>query len=236
MFIQKSLVIIGETHGVASNPAIIDWVVRLVDAHSILLELEKKWTSYLKNITSKKSAHSFARALAKEQWITQSGLIGKEHVRFFSRWIKKGIALYGVKVERLEWNSAERLTAQEIRKKCAQYKTGTYGILVVGSLHARNKPFYFFSNKKRVQRYTPLGYLLKDVSVSIRIVYRGGTFFNFGIRKIRTRHPATLDVCGAAYRIRKSRSVYFDYDLLVGVASPIKTLRIRKDKEVSRLG
>ncbi|MBP6855748.1 MAG: hypothetical protein KBC26_02125 [Candidatus Pacebacteria bacterium] len=223
MFIRKPLVIIGETHGVASNPAVIDWVVRVVNAHSILLELEKKWTSYLKNIASKKSAHSFVRALAKEQWIVQSGLIGKEHLPFLLRWSKEKRNIVGIKVEHPAWNDAERLTAQEIRRNLNVLKRNRQNIAVVGNLHARTKPFRLFSAGEGVRRYIPLGYLLRDVAVSIRVVYCGGTCMNFGFKKIQKHRLIHVNQEGA-YVIRKSRSSYFDYDIFVGRAVPMKPL------------
>lgn len=89
--------------------------------------------------------------------------------------------------------------------------------MVVGSLHARKKKFFLGK-----QKYIPLAsYLPKAHTLSFKLKYIYGSFFNISLRKIK---PETKEKLSRTVFIRWSKSPNFDYEIIIRKAHPITIL------------
>lgn len=85
--------------------------------------------------------------------------------------------------------------------------------LVVGNLHARKREFTL--NR---MTYKPFASYFRDAIV-IKLSYHGGHYYNFGIKKMNSRvFPGR--------EISKSRSKFFDLEVAVPSASPVRPLKL----------
>jgi len=218
---KKQLLILGETHGIVANLIVIDWLVQNWGASVILFELEEKWTHHLQKISSPSGLRKFIRAVDEERWITEGGLIGREHIPFLRLWNTQNVTLRGVKIEHKDWNKAEKLTVENVARILHSQQNKKI-IFVTGNFHARKSKFDFVINNK-IYTAIPMGMLLKKYSISMCIKYEEGRFRNFGIRKIHGEHTSHISTKNGPI-IKKSRSKYYDYNVLTGHAYPIAEL------------
>lgn len=195
---KDALFILGEFHGVASNPKIILDLVKILKITHVCFELETKWNTYFKSFDK----GVFLDALNNERWILDSGLMTKRHIPCIEKLLNKGIRVSAVRKEGENWNENEKRTADFIRKII--HKNDRV-LVVVGLLHARKKEFLLSGEK-----YIPMGLHLPQ-STHIQIRYGNTVGYNFGkvILQDKRIHNSKGNVI-----LTKSRSRYFDYDVI----------------------
>ena len=215
---HKRLILLGEIHGAEVNTKIIARLVSELKIRIIMLELEKKWSSSLSTLKKKKYI-SLIDLFKKEQWIFESGLLGKKHLILFRRFLLNGKEIIPVKTENKIWNNAEKLTANNV-DKILKNTAGT-AILIMGNLHTRKKTF-FMKEKGKKKKYIPLGSYLNSRAVSVCIRYGKGEAFNF--RPIILKDKEAYNSGTALGILRKSRSKFYDFDYLVKSTKPISRI------------
>ena len=88
-------------------------------------------------------------------------------------------------------------------------------LLVVGNLHARKKSF-----KIDGKIHTPIGSLLAQTSLSVKIRYGSGSLYNFRSLKVHDKYVIKRQNQNSKLGLQKSRSKYFDYDYLISETEP----------------
>lgn len=212
------LLILGEIHGAESNPRVINDFVKSFGIRSILIEVEsrhKKAFGFLKNGNPKR----FLKALKKDNWIFDAGVVGAAHLKLFQNYLKKGINIIPAKIESRNWNAAESKTARNIEKILAKIGSRGPALLVFGRLHARKTNFRL--NRKS---YKPLGALLRDNAVSIGIHYGRGEVFNFRKIKIKDENIKKF-ISKGAKGLTASNNRYFDYFYIIPNTKAIKLVK-----------
>lgn len=200
---------IGEIHGAAVNTEIVELLSEKFGVKTILTELEKKWNRYL----DRPGLELFKKNILKEKWLIESGLVSENHIFAYNKIILNGGKIIATRIENRNWNDSEKLTAQYVLN-LLDYKYNNLPLITTyGNLHARNKSFMMIL-KKRKSEFVPLGYYLKDKAIFFRIRYAEGNAYNFGPKKLRDDKALEL-IKGNNTLIIKSRSRFFDYDILV---------------------
>lgn len=177
---NKRLLILGETHGAKINPEILDVFVNKLGIQTVMLELETKWQSTFELLKNKPA--EFVREISKEEWLVQSGLIGREHLPILGKFLENGKKIVPIKIDDRDWDTADRKTADFIRKYIQENPREKI-LLVIGNLHARTKPFILTDNNQGTKN-TPLGYHLANIAISTLIRYPKGEIYNFDQIKI----------------------------------------------------
>lgn len=220
---KKRIIFLGEIHGAKINSAIIDEFVNKLEINVIMVELESKWEKsflYLK----KGQKEKFIKSFKKEDWIFQSGLIGDEHIKLFSKYLKEGEKIIPIKIENKNWNISESRTSKNI-KSILEANPNKNLLLIMGKLHARKKPFLFNFNNK-IKRLIPTGFNIGKYSINIQIRYGNGEIYNFGKVKIYDKFALRYFEKNSGGLI-KSHSQYFDYDFIVPNTQAINPIKIK---------
>lgn len=224
---KKPILIIGEIHGALENIDILDFLRKQLNVKVIFIELESKWDKYFK-YSNKKSFNREMRGKlfsSRESWLIESGLIGEECFAFWQSLLQEGCRIICAKIEHRDWNIAEQRTADNILKiikKMEKNLNKERFIIVFGKLHARKNKFSI-NYKNKILNLKPMGYLLREYSASLQIRYGLGEIYNFDTKKVDDKKAIKL--LGKHNMIlRKNRGKYFDYDLIVRKARPVKPL------------
>lgn len=203
--------LLGETHGALVNPKIIEMFVKKLEINIVIIELEKKWNVFFPLLI--KNENQFLQFIQKEKWICESGVIGKEHIILFQKLMQHGIKILPIKIENKNWNVAEQKTVKYITSILKKYPNKNV-LGVIGKLHARKKPFSLKENGKK-RKYIPLGSILHNASIHVRIRYQKGTIYNFGSMTIKDDGVKNRE------GLFVSRSPFFDYDFCIRTTRPI---------------
>lgn len=218
---KKHIIFLGEFHGAKINSAVVDKFVNELDIDVIMIELEAKWQksfSYLK----KGQEDKFIKSFKKEDWIFQSGLVGNEYIKLFSKYLKKGKKIIPIKVEDQDWNISETKTVKNI-KKFLKTNPNKNVLVIMGRLHMRKKPFYFnFDGKSK--RLIPIGSHFNKFSISVQIRYCNGEAYNF--RKMKINDGVVLKCYSQKNYLIKSHSQYFDYNFITSNTKAINPIKI----------
>lgn len=221
---NKIYILIGEIHGIKENVEILKLFTELYftkyDGKLILafewpMQLEKEINDYIQNRGN----------LNWRKWEFikyKDGRIFKEHI-FFLKWIKRinfrlqksqQIKIRCFDAIAKKWNERDKKMANVLLRDIKDKKTKV--IAMMGNFHASKKPFVF----DRV-KYIPLGsYLPKNKTISVKLEYISGYFYNGTIKKIP---PITKNINFASkFALRKTEKSGYDYILLVKKANSIK--------------
>lgn len=217
---KRNIILLGEMHGADINTKIIDTFVRQLKTHTIMIEVESKWQKIFPLLVN--NPKEFIKQLSKEHWITKSGLMGKEHIHLFRKYLKKNKKIVPIKIENRNWNKAEKQTAEAILNYIKKNPKEKTILIIVGNLHARKKPF-FLNEKNRKRKFIPLGFLLKKNATTVKIRYGQGEIYNFKNISIKDRGALKYK----KIVLQPSFSKYFDWDYIVPEAHPISLLRIK---------
>lgn len=206
--VKKPFILLGEIHGASINSNVIYWIIKKFNILDLFIELEGRLKKRI--INSNKNPNELYSKFKKDSWIFESGVIDEKKIKLFRKLNKNGIRINLSRIEIKDWNTSEKATASKILKQ----KKINRGLIIFGALHSRKRIFYSKSEKNR--KFIPLGFLLRNYSISIRIRYADGEIYNFGTKKISDRKAQKI-VKSEKKRpvIIKSQSKYFDYDLIV---------------------
>src|SRR5471032_1759300 len=94
---KKRLIILGEVHGAGINTSVINDFVEHMKIKVIMIELEVKWQKIFRLLKHKPS--QFINAINKENWIRESGLIGKEHILLYKKYMDQRKTILPIKIE-----------------------------------------------------------------------------------------------------------------------------------------
>lgn len=213
--LTNTVLLLGEIHGVRENIQALEYFVREAGIQTVCIEVGSEYAFDFRSLrmSSYKSLESKIRKRAPE--IFESGVLSQEHLQYYARLREQGIQVIPVKEEQKAWNSAEKRMAENIRTAVKTHAAPC--AVTVGNYHARNKRFRLSGD---AFLYTPLGWLLRDHSVSIQIRYAKGSAFNFHTIQLSDR-TAHEKLEGKKHKLIPSHSWYFNYDMLLRKASPV---------------
>ncbi len=218
-FSGKPLIVLGEVHGAKINIEVIRIFVDKFDIDTVFMELPVRWNKRLRSLKNGDSKPLY-KGLKKEIWVSDSGLIGQEHIELFKYLFSQGKEVVAITHEAKKWNEGELKTASNIKKRIRE---GEKYLLVVGNLHARNNHFRYSANKER-KTYTPIGYYLRGMGGYIRIRYGRAKVKNFGLIKL-IDEAALKDLGGRKNIVIPSRSRFYDYDFIVSSSGPVTAVK-----------
>jgi hypothetical protein len=216
----KSIIVLGEVHGIKTNIKVVRTFVDKFDIDTVLVELPVRWNKYLRSLKNGDPKLLY-EGLKKEAWVSDSGLIGQEHIELFKDLFSRGKEVVAVIRESKNWNEGELKTAGNIKKRI---RKGKKYLLVVGSLHARNNRFRYGINKTR-ETHTPIGYYLKGIGGYIRIRYGRAKAKNFELIKL-IDEAALKELGGRKNIVIPSRSSFYDYDFIVSSSGPVTAVKV----------
>jgi len=220
---KRHIIFLGETHGAKINPVIIDEFVNKLKIDVILVELEPKWKkSFL--YLEKGQKEKFIKSFKGEDWIFQSGIIGDQHIKLFSKYLKEGKKIIPIKIENKNWNVSESKTSKNI-KDIFKSNPDKNILLIMGKLHARKKTFKFNFNGE-TKRLIPVGFNIAKDSINIQIRFGNGEIYNFGKIKVNDKFALKYSQKNNKGLI-KSNSQYFDYDFVVSNTKAINPIKIK---------
>jgi len=209
-FDNKYLLLLGEKHGSDLNPEVIKVFVERLGVEILMLELETKWQRVLDLLPSHSNQEIYD-LFGKESWLLESGLFSFAHFDLFRKYLSEGKKIIAFKIENSNWNRAEKLTADFVEKFLERKRKKT--MVVMGNLHARKNSF-----KLAGKEYKPLGWHLKNCSISVRIRYSSGLIYNFGEKSVKEKiYPSHLPKKGD--KLVSSNSRYFDFDYILSKES-----------------
>lgn len=213
--LPHTALLLGEIHGVRQNIQALDYLVRTLGIHAVCIEVSSGYASDFRLLRMNSCRKLLNKIRKRDPWVFKAGVLSSEHLEYYATLQERGVHVIPVKEEQKVWNQAEKRMAENILK--AIKKTKTPCIATVGNYHARKKKFHVPDDNSL---YTPLGWLLRDLSVSIQIRYAKGAAFNF--HTIQLTDPTVKEKLGTEkLKLLTSRSQYFDYDMLLRKASPV---------------
>ncbi len=213
--LPNKILVLGEKHGAGANVPIINEFIKRLNIKLVMVEIESHHRQLLYSAVK---GNKIQLEKLKKNWIAQSGVIGKEHLRLFAELIKQNKTIEPIKNDHKTWNTAEQKTAETIKKVLKKHKN-LPTMIIMGSLHARKKSFKMTFESK-TKPYTPLGKILSDQVITVRIRYGKGHIYNFGLRKVTDQRILQNTQKGLA----KSPSIFFDYDYIIPKTKSIKLL------------
>ena len=213
--LQKAqLLILGEMHGAFANTQIASEFIQRIGIKTVLIEVDSKYSDLFPNLSVNNIGAIEAEIRKSDSWLFEAGVLSSTHLQLHATLCEQGIRVIPIKIEDKDWNTAEQLTSDKIRKLLATATTPA--IAIIGRLHARNK-CYKIQNKP----YAPLGWLLRDIAISVQIRYVAGEIYNFG--RISVSDKSATKFLGNKNKIlKKSQNRFFDFDYIVRTTRPLK--------------
>lgn len=184
-------IILGELHGTVQTPALLEQVLEAYRGTENSVAFACEWDvpqeaasaliAYLTHdatVTAQQVDDAF-RALNTDH----SGVFSDQHRAFLERVRQVNrdrdeairVICFGNGVD--EWNRRDEQMAHTIHEQGSELDTV---FVVTGSLHAKRRPFRLAGDT--ADRIPMASHFASEDSVSIRLEYDSGTFFNFGVQ------------------------------------------------------
>lgn len=215
--LKTRLLILGEMHGASVNPRIARELIRRLDIRTVLIEVNAKYAKLFSRLTVR-TLQKTAEVIRKtDPWLFEAGVLSMAHLRLYATLNEQNVRVIPVKIESRDWNRAENLTTEEIRRNIAPIPGPA--LAIVGRLHARKRLFVQDANGKP-QKYIPLGWRLRGQSVTMQIRYGKGEIYNFRCISVGEK-SVLLALDRKMQLLQVSRSIYFDFEYLVRDTKPL---------------
>ena len=178
--LSKDFIILGETHGIKENLDITKFFLKFFIDQNISIFFAIEWPINLEieinDYLLKKSSLNWKR------WVfsrSPDGRISKEHLKFLGWLKKKQIPIKCFDDNGKNWNDRDKKMAKNITDIHTKNKKSKI-IILLGNLHAKK---HFFDLNGKIFRPTA-SYLPKNKTISFKINYLSGQYFNMFIKKI----------------------------------------------------
>lgn len=212
-------ILLGETHGIRENLKVAKKITSFLIKQKTTPELALEWPKELAGKIKK-----FLKRGSDLNWRSwkfykyQDGRISKDHINFLE-WLqgkKIKIICFDENKPNLDWNQRDKKMAQNILESSKQRGNGKT-LAIVGNLHAKKRGFLLGKNS---YKYVPLGSLLpRGKTVSVKLNYLSGFYFNIDREKIISRHRAKAVLPN--FFVKKSRHTDYDYEIVIKKATPV---------------
>lgn len=217
---NNDFIVIGETHGIKENLDIIKYFINFLTDQNIPIILGIEWPSDL-NMEINDYVKKNKSDLNWKRWVFSSspdGRISKEHLKFLGWLKKKQIPIKCFDSNGKSWNDRDKKMAKNITDVFNKNKDHKI-IALMGNLHAKKHSFVLSGKVCR-----PLvSYLPKDKTISFKISYLSGRYFNMFVKKIELDKEIKLENKKA--KIIKLKNGVYDYEIFLKKATPVNILR-----------
>jgi len=229
--LKANFIILGETHGIKENLDVVKYFINFFTDQKIPVIFAIEWPHNL-NSEINEYIRKDKNAIDWKSWIfskSPDGRISKEHLKFLEWLKKKQIQIRCFDNSGKNWNDRDKKMAMDIVdlfKKNKDHKV----LAFMGSLHAKKHPFEF--NDRKCKPLT--SYLPKDKTVSFKISYSSGSYFNMSFKKIEPTNKIKSLSKKSEIIKSKDKDCDYDYEIILNKATPITILdkknMIRIDK------
>lgn len=187
--------VIGETHGIKENFSVFKVFIKKLISSNKKFHIFWEWPAVLTEEINNYLTGKTNR-LKWQNWTFKNcpdGRFSKESLAFLS-WLKTinksrrlPINLFCLDEGGRSWATRDKKMALHLLTVAKKHQRVIF-LGIIGSLHARKIPFYLINKKQ----YFPLvSYLPKEKTITIKIRYLAGEFFNLGFKKIKTENKNT---------------------------------------------
>lgn len=226
--LNKDFIVLGETHGAKENLDTARCFAKLFIDQNIPIFFAIEWPTNL-DVEINEYIRKNKNSLNWKNWVfskSPDGRISKEHLKFLGWLKKKQIPIKCFDGSGKSWNDRDKKMAKNITdvfNKNKDYKI----IALMGNLHAKK---YSFTLNGKVCR--PLvSYLPKNKTVSFKISYLSGQYFNMFVKKIEPNKEIKTE--NAKSNLIKLKNTVYDYEIILKKATPINIL---SKKEYAKSG
>ena len=235
---NPQFILLAEFHGVKQNLEILQEAVDLYLSFNTPIVIALEWPGRLNQEINDFISGKDTKLKWKEREFPRNpdGRLSRDFMEFFSWLREKNITRKsGLKASILctdeagevwhgaTWNQRDRWMGKSLLKSARENPEATI-IGIFGNIHA-NKNKVNIDGKVRIPA---ANYLPRAKTISIKLRYLSGSFFNVGLQRIETskRKMGNKDDF-RLNKIRKTSSKWnqgFDYEILVPKATPVKLL------------
>jgi len=215
--LNANFIVLGETHGIKENLDVAKCFINFFTDQKIPVIFATEWPCNL-NSEINEYIKKDKSIMGWKSWLfsrSPDGRISKEHLRFL-RWLKKKqVQIRCFDNSGKNWNDRDKKMAMDIMnfsKKNKDHKI----LAFMGSLHA--KKHYFELNNKKCKPLT--SYLPKNKTISFKISYLSGRYFNMFIKKIKP----TNKIKSLNKKVKIIKSKDYDCEIILNKATPITIL------------
>lgn len=216
---NNDFIVIGETHGIKENLDIIKYFINFLTDQRIPIILGIEWPSDL-NMEINDYIKKNKSDLNWKRWAFASspdGRISKEHLKFLGWLKKKQISIKCFDSNGKSWNDRDKKMAKNITDVFNKNKDHKI-IALMGNLHAKKHSFILNGKVCR-----PLvSYLPKNKTVSFKINYLSGQYFNMFVKKIEPSKEIKTE--NKKSNLIKLKNSGYDYEIILKKATPINIL------------
>lgn len=217
--LSKDFIILGETHGIKENLDITRCFIKFFIDQNISVFFAIEWPANL-DAEINDYVRKNKNGLNWKRWLfskSPDGRISKEHLKFLGWLKKKQILIKCFDDNGKNWNDRDKKMVKNIVNVHVKNKNHKI-VALMGNLHAKK---HSFDLNGKICR--PLAsYLPKNKTVSFKINYLSGQYFNMFIKKIESNK--NIKIWNEKKIITKSKDKAYDYEIVLKKATPISIL------------